>query len=140
MIFSCVLSVNGYICHHFKVELERESGKCGRREQTLVHRERDRIGEHRRVHAVQLLRMLSAHRNSHIRRGSGHVLRDEVHLALVLALGQGDVQWLGADDAIVHLADRLRRVRLTGEADETKSFATSAGTFGHNLCRRNFAE
>jgi hypothetical protein len=65
-----------------------------------------------------------------------HVLRHQVHLAFVLALGQRHVQWLGADDTIVHLSDRLGGLLGRREAHETKALAAAA-SIGHHFGRRN---
>mmetsp|Transcript_28704 Transcript_28704/g.80238 ORF Transcript_28704/g.80238 Transcript_28704/m.80238 type:complete len:440 (-) Transcript_28704:666-1985(-) len=49
------------------------------------------------------------------------VLSLEVGAALLLALGEGDVQRLGAEDLSIHLGDGLVSLLRAGEADEPKA-------------------
>ena len=62
-----------------------------------------------------------------------HVLRGEVSLPVLLALGQSDIQRLGDDDAAVHFSDGLSGLFRCRETDEAE--ALGPAFFAHDLGR-----
>ena len=67
-----------------------------------------------------------------------HVLAGEVRLPVLLPLGEGHVQWLGHDDAAVHLRHCLRGLFGRRETDEAESLRPSL--LRHDFGGRDSAE